>query len=611
MGGGTEFAISMDYRICSNSPKVQIGLPETKIGILPGWGGTQRLPRLIGVHNALAIITAGDSVNPKKAVALGLVFDAVPSEKLIEEGCRLIDFAAKDGGYKQERVRREQPCGLSEDQFHFLFALFEGGVMAQTKGQYPAPMVALQCVKKGCNVPLQEGLKIEIDGILQLAGTPINAALIAVFFMNNRLSRDTGVDNPNVKPREIGKIGVLGAGLMGAGIATAHARVGIPAAMVDVDNKAVAAGLARATDVVAGRMKIGKATPEDMAKMLGALSTGTSTKAFADCDLVVEAIVENEDVKTKVYKELGSILKPDAILASNTSTISITRMAAAAPNPERFAGMHFFNPVDRMALVEVIRGEKTSDETVATLVALAKKVKKTPIVVRDCPGFLVNRLLLPYMNEALIVLLEGASMDAIDKACTRFGMPMGPIALSDLVGLDTGMYAGNVVIKAFADRAATPPPLLQDLVAAGRLGTKSGAGFRKFTGGKKSKPLPDPDVLPFIEKHRLGNKEFKEPEIIDRLFLPMLVEATRILEENIVRDPSDVDMGLILGTGFPPFRGGLLRWADAEGIGNILEKLSKYQSIGKRYEPTAMLLDMAKSNKQFYPRPKVTEMLGG
>ncbi|MFO0945267.1 MAG: 3-hydroxyacyl-CoA dehydrogenase NAD-binding domain-containing protein [Planctomycetota bacterium] len=611
MGGGTEFALSMDYRLCSTSPKVQIGLPETKVGIIPGWGGTQRLPRLIGVHNALAIITAGDAVGPKKAAQLGLVFDAVPADKLIEEGKRLIDFAQKSGEWKETRKKREQPIGLSDDQFHFLFALFEGGVMAQTKGQYPAPMVALQCVKKGCNVPLQEGLKIEIDGIMQVAGTPISAAMIAVFFMNNRLSRDTGVDDASVKPRNINRVGVLGAGLMGAGIATAHARSGIPSAMVDVDDEKVNAGLARAQGVVAGRMKAGKATPEDMAKMLGCLSTSTSTKVFADCDLVVEAIIENEELKTKVYKELAGIMKPDAILASNTSTISITRMAQAAPNPERFAGMHFFNPVDRMALVEVIRGEKTSDETVATLVALAKRVKKTPIVVRDCPGFLVNRLLLPYMNEALIVLLEGASMDEIDKACTRFGMPMGPIALSDLVGLDTGMYAGNVVIKAFADRAATPPPLLADLVKAGRLGEKSGAGFRKFAGGKKGKPVADPDVAPFIEKYRLGNRKFTEQEIVDRLFLPMLVEATRILEENIVRDPSDVDMGLILGTGFPPFRGGLLRWADNEGIGKIMDRLAPYQSIGKRYEPTAMLQDMAKSGKQFYPRPKITETMGG
>lgn len=610
MGGGTEFALACDYRIASDSKKVQIGLPEIKVGVIPGWGGTQRLPRLIGVHNALTMITSGEPVNAKKAVEYGILFDAVPAEKLQDEGRRLIELAQQSGEWKEARKRREQPIGLSEDQFHFLFALFEGGVMAQTKGQYPAPMVALQCVKKGCNLPLADALKIEIDGIMQVAGTPISAALIGVFFMNNRLARDPGVANEKVKPREIRRVGVLGAGLMGAGIATAHARTGIPAAMVDVDDEKVGAGLKRAQDVVAGRIKIGKATPMDMAQMLGCLNTSTSMKVFADCDLVVEAIIENEELKTKVYKELAGIMRSDAILASNTSTISITRMAKAAPNAELFAGMHFFNPVDRMALVEVIRGERTSDETVVTLVNLAKKIKKTPIVVRDCPGFLVNRLLLPYMNEALIVLLEGASMDQIDKACTRFGMPMGPIALSDLVGLDTGMYAGNVVIKAFADRAATPPPLLADLVAAGRLGTKSGAGFRKF-GGKKSKPEYDPAIEPFLAKHKLGDKKFTDEEIIDRLFLPIVVEATRILEEKIVRDPSDVDMGLILGTGFPPFRGGILRWADNEGLGRIVERLSKYQTIGKRYVPTAMLLDLAKSNQTFYPRPKVTQMVGG
>jgi 3-hydroxyacyl-CoA dehydrogenase/enoyl-CoA hydratase/3-hydroxybutyryl-CoA epimerase/3-hydroxyacyl-CoA dehydrogenase/enoyl-CoA hydratase/3-hydroxybutyryl-CoA epimerase/enoyl-CoA isomerase len=390
---------------------------------------------------------------------------------------------------------------------------------------------------------------------------------------------------------------------MGAGIATAHARSGIPTAMVDVDNARVADGMARAQDVVMSRIKIGRATPQDMAQMLSRLSTSTSTQAFSDCDLVVEAVTENEAVKTEMYKKLAGNLRDDAILASNTSTISITRMAESAPHPERFVGMHFFYPVDRMELVEVIRGAKTDDLTVATIVALAKRIRKTPIVVRDCPGFLVNRVLFPYMNEALLLLQEGASMDAIDKAATRFGMPMGPIALEDLVGLDTSAYAGKVLAQAYPDRAV-PTPILFDLVNAGRLGKKTGAGFRKYTG-KGGKPEADPGFASFLDKHRTGDRSPSEEEITDRLFLPMLLEATRVLEESIVREPADVDMGLILGIGFPPYRGGILRWCDTEGAAKILERLEKYRQLGKRFQPTEALTRMAREKATFYPRPKL------
>jgi len=299
--------------------------------------------------------------------------------------------------------------------------------------------------------------------------------------------------------------------------------------------------------------------------MLGRLSTGTGHALLADRDVVIEAITEDETVKTATYKELAKVMKPGTILASNTSTISITRMAGSAPDPARFIGMHFFSPVDRMELVEVIRGEKTSDETVATIVALAKRIKKTPIVVRDCPGFLVNRVLFPYMNEALLLLEEGVPMDAIDKATTKFGMPMGPIALQDMVGIDVSFYAGQVIAAAFPDRAIRSK-VLNDLVKGGRLGKKTGAGFRKH-GGKSSRPAPDPDFQAILQSHQIVEKTMDPAEITDRLFLPMLVEATRVLEEKIVREPADVDMGLILGIGFPPFRGGILRWCDAEGAG--------------------------------------------
>jgi 3-hydroxyacyl-CoA dehydrogenase / enoyl-CoA hydratase / 3-hydroxybutyryl-CoA epimerase / enoyl-CoA isomerase len=603
MGGGTELILAMDERIVSRESHTKIALPEVKIGLLPGWGGTQRLPRLIGVNNAIEIITSGEPVSAEKAVALGLAFDAVPADRLIEEGVRLINVYEKNPEWKENRRKRQQPVGMSQDQMMFSFGVAEGAIKGKTKGQYPAPLLALQAIREGCNLTLEDGLKAEMKAVSELVGSPISANLIGIFFMQNRLARDPGVSDPSIKPKPVHRMGVLGAGLMGAGIATAHARSSLPTVMVDVDDKQIANGLARAQEVVMSRIKIGRATPMDMAKMLSLLNTSTTTRVFADCDVVVEAVTENESVKTEMYKQLAGVLKDGAILASNTSTISITRMAESAPSPERFVGMHFFYPVDRMELVEVIRGDKTSDETVATIVALAKQIRKTPIVVRDCPGFLVNRVLFPYMNEALLLLQEGASMDAIDNTATKFGMPMGPIALEDLVGLDTAAYAGKVVATAYPDRAV-PTPIVFELVKAGRLGKKSGAGFRKYTG-KGGKPQADPAVDALLQKYKTGDHQPTPDEITDRLFLPMLLEATRVLEEGIVREPADVDMGLILGTGFPPFRGGILRWADTEGIPKILERIGKYKSLGKRFEPTPSLLKLAESNGTFYPKLKL------
>jgi 3-hydroxyacyl-CoA dehydrogenase / enoyl-CoA hydratase / 3-hydroxybutyryl-CoA epimerase / enoyl-CoA isomerase len=609
LGGGTELALALDERIASNSPETKIGLPEVKVGVLPAWGGTQRLPRLIGAHPAIEMICSGETVSAEKAVTLGLVFDAVPAETLVEQGIRLIDYLQQSGDWKKNRERRSQPLGLNADQLTFLSSAAEGMLMSKTKGQYPAPLAALRAIREGINLPLDEGLKVEQQASLDVVGTPTSANLIAVFFMQNRLSRDPGVADPSIVPRDVRHVGVLGAGLMGSGIATAHARSGIPAVMVDLDPDRLAAGLNRAEEVVASRIKIGRASLQDMSKLFTMLSTSTSTKVFAGSDVVIEAVTEDEKIKTETYQQLAGILRPDAILASNTSTISITRMAESAPAPERFVGMHFFHPVDRMELVEVIRGAKTNDETVATIVALARRIRKTPIVVRDCPGFLVNRILFPYMSEALVLLTEGASMDAIDRAATAFGMPMGPIALEDLVGLDTALYAGMVMLKAYADRAV-PTPLLEDLVKAGRLGKKSGAGFRRFVG-KGGRPEADPAFDTFLEKRRTDRRTISDQEITDRLFLIMLLEASRTLEEGIVREPADVDMGLILGTGFPPFRGGILRWADTEGAAKILERLALYQALGKRFEPTESLKRLAETVSMFYPRPKVAAILGG
>jgi 3-hydroxyacyl-CoA dehydrogenase/enoyl-CoA hydratase/3-hydroxybutyryl-CoA epimerase/3-hydroxyacyl-CoA dehydrogenase/enoyl-CoA hydratase/3-hydroxybutyryl-CoA epimerase/enoyl-CoA isomerase len=406
------------------------------------------------------------------------------------------------------------------------------------------------------------------------------------------------VADPAVKPREVQCVGVLGAGLMGAGIAGAHIRRGIPAMLLDSVPQALEKGVGNIAKVMEGRVQIGRMAPAEVVAALARLSTTGTLNAMSDRDVVIEAIIENEAAKVQVSKELQPILRSEAILASNTSTISITRMAKAVARPENFAGMHFFNPVDRMQLVEVIRGERTSDATTATLVALAKRIGKTPIVVRDCPGFLVNRILFPYLNESLVLLEEGASPRAIDRAATAFGMPMGPVTLNDLVGLDTSLYAGRVVNTAFADRAAATR-ILDELVAAGRLGQKSGAGFYSYAKG--SRGVDDPALEGFLAKCRNGRRDIGPEEITDRLFLPMLVEASRVLTEEIVREPGDVDMGLILGIGFPTFRGGILRWADTVELPQVLVKLRRYEPLGPRFRPTEQMRRLAAEGKGFYP----------
>jgi 3-hydroxyacyl-CoA dehydrogenase/enoyl-CoA hydratase/3-hydroxybutyryl-CoA epimerase/enoyl-CoA isomerase len=598
VGGGLEVALGFDYRLASTHPKTEIGLPETKLGLIPGWGGTQRLSRLIGPALAAELICAGETVKAARARTLGIVFDAVPPERLVDEALRLLAWARESGDYRQARRRKQQPCGLSEDQLSFTAAVARAVVLDKTKGQYPAPLAALGAIVRGCNLPLEEGLKVETDAFAPLAGSPISRNLIAVFFMTQRLQKDPGVSDPAVKPRDVQRVGVLGAGLMGAGIAGAHIRRGLPVMLLDSLPQALEKGVGSITKVMESRVQIGRMTPAEVVAALGRLGTTATLNALADRDVVIEAIVENEEAKVQLYKQLQPILPAGAILASNTSTISITRMAQAVAKPENFAGMHFFNPVDRMQLVEVIRGERTADATVATLVALAKRIGKTPIVVRDCPGFLVNRILFPYINESLVLLEEGADPRAVDKAAVAFGMPMGPITLNDLVGLDTALYAGRVVNTAFADRAKTTR-ILDELVKAGRLGQKSGAGFYSYAKGARG--ADDPAFAAILERCRPGKREFGQEEITDRLFLPMLNEASRVLTEGIVREPGDVDMGLILGIGFPAFRGGILRWADTLGLPKVLDKLQKYEKLGARFQPTEQLRQLSAEKKGFYP----------
>jgi 3-hydroxyacyl-CoA dehydrogenase/enoyl-CoA hydratase/3-hydroxybutyryl-CoA epimerase/3-hydroxyacyl-CoA dehydrogenase/enoyl-CoA hydratase/3-hydroxybutyryl-CoA epimerase/enoyl-CoA isomerase len=597
MGGGLEVALGFDFRIAGSHPKTEFAFPEVKIGLIPGWGGTQRLSRVIGPALAADIICSGEPVPAKKAFEMGIVHDVVPSERLGEEARGLLQWGKESGAWQEARKKKKQPVGVTQEQLGFTIGVAKGAVMAKTKGQLPAPLAALDAIAKGCTLPLEDGLKAEIEAMVPLVGSPISRNLIAIFFMTQRLQKDPGVSDPNVKPKSVQQVGVIGAGIMGAGIAGAHIRRGVPVMLLDSVPKALEKGVGNITQVLQSRIAIGRATPADMVNALARLSTTMTLSALADRDVVIEAVIEDEKTKVQLYNDLKPILKPDVILASNTSTISITRMGKSVAKPENFAGMHFFNPVDRMQLVEVIRGEKTSDTTVVTLVALAKQIGKTPIVVKDCPGFLVNRILFPYMNEALALLEEGASPRAVDKAALAFGMPMGPITLEDVVGLDTSLYAGRVVNTAFADRAKDSR-ILDELVKAGRLGQKTGAGFYSYAKG--SRGADDPAFAAILEKCRTGKREISQEEIIDRLFLPMLTEASRIVTEGIVREPADVDMGLILGIGFPAFRGGLLRWADSLGLPKVLDKLKQYEKLGSRFLPTEQMRKLAAEKRGFY-----------
>lgn len=597
LGGGLELALAFDYRLASTNPKTELGLPEVKVGLIPGWGGTQRLTRIIGPSLAAEMICAGEAAKAERAVQIGLAFDVVPAERLVEEGLRLLEWAHASGDWKKSRLKKKQPVGLSEEQMGFSMAVIRAQVQAKSGGHFPAPLAAVEAIRKGANLPLEEGLKAETDAFLPLIGSPISRNLIGIFFLTGRLQKDTGVADPKVEPRPVNQVGVVGAGIMGSGIAGAHARRGIPTLMLDSVPAALEKGVSAITRVIQSRIEIGRATPLDLANALGRLSTSLTTNALADRDVVIEAIVENEPAKVKLLGELQKIVPPSAILASNTSTISITRMGQTLANPGNFAGMHFFNPVDRMQLVEVIRGAKTSDQTVVTLVALARRIGKTPIVVRDCPGFLVNRILFPYMNEAMLMLEEGASPREIDKAATAFGMPMGPITLNDVVGIDTSHYAGQVIAAAFSDRVKHPR-ILGELVAAGRLGQKTGAGFYSYAKGTRG--ADDPALEAILARCRTGRRTISMEELTERMFLPMVTEASRVLMEGVVRDPGEVDMGLILGIGFPTFRGGLLRWADSLGLPAVLAKLEKYATLGPRFHPTDQMRQLAAAGKGFY-----------
>jgi 3-hydroxyacyl-CoA dehydrogenase/enoyl-CoA hydratase/carnithine racemase len=616
VGGGAELSIWCDRRVLTDTEKTGFGYPEVKIGLFPGWGGTGRTPRMIGLANAVELITGGETIDARAAALMNLANDVVAvgrsasgtaggspgSDPLLAAAIRMIRAEQKSQQFRRDRERWRQPINMDETELGFLGATASGYIQQQTKGHYPAPLAALELMMGAAGVDLDTACQMEADEFAKLFGTPINRALLNVFFLRDRNKKDPGVA-AKLEPRKLASAGLVGAGVMGQGIAAANVKRGIPVAVMDANQEVLARGVQGILNEVAYNKQT-KAPDAKRAIELAPLVNGTlSDIELCRADIVIEAVFENREAKQHLFDRIEPLMRDEAMLCSNTSTIPISQLAAGLEHPERFCGLHFFNPVRQMPLVEVIRGEKTSDATIATAVAYAKALGKSPIVMNDGPGFLVNRLLLPYMNEAALLLCEGSSIDEIERAAKKFGMPMGPFTLYDVVGLDVAVHAGRTMVEAFPDRVV-PAVVLHKMVERGRIGQKAGKGFFDYGPSKAGKPprgTESKEVAALIAECRTGpQRKFGAEELTDRLFLPMLVEATCALEDRLVRDVRDVDLALIYGIGFPPFRGGLFFWADQVGTGKIVEKLKHYAPLGKRYEPTAMLTQLAESNAKFY-----------
>ena len=590
MGGGTELALNCDYRIATDNPKTSIALPEVKLGIFPAWTGTTKLPRLVGIPTALDMILTGRSFDGRRAKKIGLVDEVVPAPIALE--------SAKSFLSKQKGKRR----GKGENVHFYLegnplarrlvFKKARQGVMEKTGGHYPAALKAIDVMEVGYSRGLDAGLAAEPREASALIMGDVAQNLVRLFFMMEDAKKGSGP-----APRPVKKVGVLGAGVMGGGIAQIVVdKSDIPVRMKDINWNALAGGMKAAAKLWRKKVERRRMKRNEMQRRLSMITTSTDWAGFSDTDVVVEAVVENVAIKQQVLAEYEAIARPEAIFATNTSTIPITQIAAKAARPENVVGMHFFNPVDRMPLVEVIAGEKTSPVAVATTAALARKIGKTVVLCKDGPGFVVNRILAPYMNEAAMLLEEGNSIESIDKAMTDFGMPMGPLALLDEVGIDVANKAAHVLAEAFAGRM-TEPKSLAKLLEDKRLGKKNARGVYLWKEGKRAGA--DPAIYKLIGVR--PTKVTPPEKLAERMVLAMINEASLVLKDNIVASAPELDLAMIMGTGFPPFRGGLMRYADKLGLPYVAARLDELQSsVGPRFTPSDLIRDLAARGSSFY-----------
>ena len=603
MGGGTEMTLVCDYRVMSD--KASIGLPEVKLGIFPGFGGSVRLPRIIGIDNALEIIATGEAQKPAAALKVGMVDAVVAADQLEASAIDLVKKCiAGDLDWKARHDEKINPVKLNALEQAMAFNSAKGVLFSKANpAQYPAPKIALESIEKHVNLPRDKALEIESAGFAKAAKTPQAESLVGLF-LNDQAVRKL-VKTHSAKAHDIKEAAVLGAGIMGGGIAYQAASKGLPIIMKDIKAEQLDLGMREASKHLSSGMARGKVTPAQMGETLSRIRPTLNYGDFGETDIVIEAVVENPKVKHAVLKEVEGLVKDNCILASNTSTISITYLASVLERPENFVGMHFFNPVHRMPLVEVIRGEKSSEEAVATTVALAEKMGKVPVVVNDCPGFLVNRVLFPYFGAFDLLIKQGADFVQIDKVMEKFGWPMGPAYLMDVVGIDTGVHGAEVMAQGFPDRMKPDYKVSgQILFEANRLGQKNGVGFYKYETDKKGKLVKtaDPQTVELLKPFIDAPKQFEDQEIIDRLMIALCNETVRCLEDNIVSTPAEADMAMIMGIGFPPFRGGPCRYIDQIGLQNYLALCDKYASLGKAYEAPQMIRDMAANGKTFYPQ---------
>ncbi len=609
LGGGLELALACDLRVATTDPRTQLGFPEVKLGLLPGWGGTVRLPRLVGPGPAVEIAAAGESIDGAAAARLGLVDACVPADAALESARRLVAIHTTSGRIAARRRRMAAPVALDADERDFLAATSTAVILGRTGGHYPAPPAILRTILDGSAVDAAAAGRIESAAFATLARTPVAANLQRVFHIGERNRRDPGIESAVAAGPPRTAPAVVGAGIMGAGIAASHLRAGFPVTLVDIDERALAASVPVILDEAAWDRAAKRTDATRALALAGELRAATGLAAVAGADIVIESVTERPDVKQRVLADIERSVGPDAILCTNTSTNPIGRLAEALARPERFCGLHFFNPVRRMTLVEVVRGPATSDATVAAAVAHAKRLGKCPIVVRDAPGFLVNRVLMPYLHEATELVREGVDPARIDRVARAFGMPMGPIELYDMIGLDTAFYAGLVLSAAYGDRIEASP-LIPALVKSGRLGRKTGSGFYRYSGADQKARIVgvDPEARDALARYALPPRDATDRTIADRLLLPMLLEALRALDEGIVRDGRDVDLAVIHALGFPAFRGGLLAWADTLGAAEVVRRLGPLAELGPRMIPTPGLVTMAGEGRRFAAdRPRGSE----
>lgn len=609
LGGGLEFALTTSYRVMSSTAK--IGFPETKLGIFPGWGGTVRMSRLTGADNAIEWIAGGEQYTADVALKTGVVDAVVAPEKLRDAALNLLDQAiAGKRDWRARRLEKISPLKLNPTETMMAFETSKGFVAGKAGPNYPSPVAAIAAMQQGAGRGREDALKIEAQTFAKMAKTPTAFNLVTIFLGDQFVGK---VAKKLAKTAaKVESAAVLGAGIMGGGIAYQSASKGVPIVMKDIHEKAIALGLDTAEKLLLTRVERGKMTAAEMADVFTRIRPTLSFGDFKGVDVVVEAVVENEKIKKSVLAEVEGQVKEDAILASNTSTISITRLGEDLERPENFCGMHFFNPVHKMPLVEVIRGAKSGERAVATTVGYALAMGKTPIVVNDCPGFLVNRVLFPYFAGFIGLVNEGVDFLRIDKVMEKFGWPMGPGYLLDVVGIDTAHHANAVMAAGYPDRmAATEKTAIDVMFEAQRFGQKNGKGFYAYVADKKGVPKKtvDPDAQELLKPLvRVDNNDsITDQDIIDRMMLPLIIECSRCLEDGIVNTPVEVDIALVYGLGFPPFRGGPFRYADAVGLKALCGTAAKFASLGKLYEPTNQMLQLASAGGTFHDAGKPKE----